>query len=222
MNPPTLELPPRSHSHRTGRIAFGLVLCIGMLVLAGSALSYGFRPMRIHAWQILGGTWFAAFVIGGLASNVAGSMRRRETTELDADRKRVAAFVVPAVGLALIAPLTIHLVVAILLDPASIRTTSDGFDDWASLALLLTGIAHIAFATLVGMRARALARGAIPIIFGITLALACIPGIVLVLPPVIVALTGIPIVPFLVRMERMAARDRERDIEFPVAIARMA
>ncbi len=219
-------------ARRAGRIAFGVVLALGMLVLAVFAIRCGFRTMPIHAWQLLLGTWLAAFGAAALVRTLTDVAAPPRPTALDEDRHRVAAFVVPAVGLALIAPLTVHLLVVVLLqlDHAmtwhALRRALERFDDWAVLSLALTGPAHATFALLVGRRATQLARDQIPTsveaIYVASTIAACVPGIVVLLPPVIVALTGLPLLPFLHGMRRVAERDRDPRRALPAAIARPA
>lgn len=225
-------MPTSLLARRAARIAFGLVLVLGMLVLVAFALHYGFRRMPIHAWQILLGTWLAAFATAALVRMLARGITPGEPNELAEHRQRVAALAVPAVGIALIAPLTVHAIVYLLGNVAETGTwgglerARDGFDEWVVLSLLLTGPAHITFATLAGRRAAQLARGAIEVsvrrIYIATLIAACIPGIVLLLPPVVVALTGLPMLPLLYWMPRIAERDREEGVGLPAAVARVA
>lgn len=221
---------PSTLARRAGRIAFGAVLILGMFVLAVYAIRYGFRAMPIHAWQLLLGTWLAAIATAAIVRTMTDFIAAPEPTELDEERQRVAAFVVPAVGLALVAPLTVHAFAALIMDLGAaaswhqLRHAFDGFDDWIVLSLAMTGPAHIMFAALVGVRAKQLAKGAIPksvgTIYAATVVAACVPGIVFVLPPFVVALTGLPLLPFLHWMPRIAERDREPRIVVPTAIAR--
>ena len=81
---------------------------------------------------------------------------------------------------------------------------------------------HLCFAVLVYGRARALSRGdepiSIPRIYLLTCVFAAFP---FVIPVVYVAITGIPIVPLLLWMKRIARLDREH-VDVPFAIARVA
>jgi hypothetical protein len=102
-------------------------------------------------------------------------------------------------------PLTLHLVVA------SIGGyTARGFDDWCFWSVVFVSIAHVVFAILVGMRAAAIAGGQPPISVGsiyiATVTLAGVPGVILVVPLIITALTGIPLLPLLYGMERWGER----------------
>jgi hypothetical protein len=129
--------------------------------------------------------------------------------------------VVPAMGAASLLPLTLHLVV---LSVAAGSTDAEGFDTWAELSLWFTGPAHVTFVGMVGLRAYRLAVGEAAMspwkIYAATVFVSCIPFVVFFcIPPALVAITGMPIVPLLARMERLAERDRAQGL--PAAIARM-
>ncbi|NVB80138.1 MAG: hypothetical protein HOV81_17220 [Kofleriaceae bacterium] len=248
-----MNASPSSLARRAGRIAFGVVLFLGMLVLAVFAIHYGFREMPVHAWQILLGTWLTAFATAAVVRTVtdciaasdladdhpwvpAGELtddhERVAAGELADERQRVAALVLPAIGIALIAPLTVHAIVVLLVNLDHVATWSllrhalEQFDGWAVASLALTGPAHVTFAALVGVRANRLAKGAIPVtvktIYLATVIAACVPGILVVVPPFVVALTGLPMLPLLYWMEGVAERDREPRIALPTAVARVA
>jgi hypothetical protein len=120
---------------------------------------------------------------------------------------RVPAFVIPSVGIALLAPLTIHMLLLFGINDV------EWFDDWCAMSLPTVGLAHLVFAMLVGLRARALVTDRPPIavrtIFTLTVVASCVPYGMFILPPFLVAATGIPIVPLLFTMERIAKADRE-------------
>jgi hypothetical protein len=84
---------------------------------------------------------------------------------------------------------------------------------------------HAVFAVLVGQRARGLIRGT-PVksvlrIFITTLLVSCVPFGTFILPPIVVALTGLPLVLALRAMATIAAHDAARDaVGLPVAIVR--
>lgn len=189
---------------RTSWILAGIVLIAGAVMLALDSYAYAFGDPVRPASHVIGWTWAAA-----VAAFVVGCVIRDRD-----DRRSVAAAVLPSVGIALVLPLTIHLVVATLLYPTR------SFDEWVKYSLLLVSVAHLVFAFLVGLRAAAIAQGRQPISVGtIYYATVCtggVPGLVLVLPLVLVALTGLPILPLLHGMERWCA-PRHR---LPFAIAR--
>ena len=184
-------------ARRAGRVAFGWTLIAGAAVLVWSVLRdtghgwFGFH--EVHAAAIIGITWLAAFVAGGVAY-LTYSGEVTLTTSL----------VVPACGMALLTPLTIHLLFCLL-----VKRDTSGFDEWTGLSLIATGIAHIVFAAMAMTRAYQLARGerAIPIV---AIYLTCVGcgAVPFVIPMMYVAITGLPILPLLGYMERIAARER--------------
>lgn len=189
---------------RTSWILAGLVLIAGAIMLALNTYAYAFGDSARPASHVIGWTWSAAaaaFVLGCV-------IRDRD------DRDSVAAAVLPSVGIALVLPLTIHLVIATLLYPTR------SFDEWVQYSLLLVSVAHLVFAVLVGLRAAAIAQQRPPIsvgtIYYATVCTAGVPGLVLVLPLVLVALTGLPILPLLHGMKRWCAPRHH----LPFAIAR--
>jgi len=55
-------------------------------------------------------------------------------------------------------------------------------------------------------------------IYAITVLVSCVPFVILfALPPLVVAATGLPIVPMLFAMERIAKEDREPALAFAIA-----
>lgn len=200
---------------RVSRLAFGFVMIAGAIVLVRNTLAYSNDHHAVangtawHAWQVIVGTWIAA-----AAASVVGLLVKDR-----GDHLRVASYVVPAAGVALLLPLTIHMPIALYLSDA------DGFDMWCVYSGIFVGVAHIAFALMVGARARALVERREPMavgtIYGVAVAMACVPGLLVVLPPMITAATGVPIMPLLYAMERWTQRERE-NAALPVATLRAA
>lgn len=180
---------------RIARIAFGLVLISGALYLAQNAVRLERGTASMHCWRVICLAWVAALFVGFVGSLVPDR----------GDRHRVAGYVVPAVGMALMMPLTLHLLVARVMS-----NVDRGFDDWCFWSVLFVSVAHVAFAILVGLRAAAIVQGRPPISVGTiyiaTVTLAGVPGVVLVIPLVITAVTGIPLLPLLYGMERWGER----------------
>lgn len=180
---------------RIARIGFGLVLIMGALYLAQNAVRIERGTAAMHCWRVICLAWVAALFIGFVGSVVPDR----------GDRHRVAGYVMPAVGMALMMPLTLHLLVGCLLE-----NTGRGFDDWCFWSVVFVSVAHVVFAILVGLRAAAIVQGRPPISVGTiyiaTVTLAGVPGVLLVLPLVITALTGIPLLPLLYGMERWGER----------------
>jgi len=184
---------------RVGRIAAGVVLIAGAAWLV-------YLLMEVHRPRVaytIPAIWAAAAVIYVLGA-VLGSRRTLD----HAEELAVPALAVPAAGAALMLPLTLHLLVSVVIS-SSLR----GFDEWASLSLLFTGPTHLVLAALVARRARQLATGVPAIsaakIYGICVAVSCLPFAILVLPPLLVGLTGLPLAAFMGLMTPFAERDRE-------------
>ena len=195
------------YGRRLARVGFGAVLVVGVVVLVARIgppeLARPFvnrSPVTPHVASLLAVAWAAAFVVYAL-------VRRFAPRRPCAPRQLLgASLVVPGLGIALLLPLTLHLAVALAFGGAG-----DGFDQWALLSRDLTAPAHVAFAVLVTRRALCLARGerapSPGRIFAIVVIVASVPWAMLVLPPVLVAVTGAPLVPLLAAMEPLVARE---------------
>jgi hypothetical protein len=191
---------------RIARIAAGLVLLSGAIFLAKNSIAVSRGESTLACWRVICSTWagaaFVAFV---------GSLFRDR-----GDRHRVPGYVIPAAGVAIMLPLTLHMIVARMMD-----SSMWGFDAWCLWSLIFVGVAHVAFAIMVAMRAADIANGRIPMkvgtIYLATVALAGVPGVILVLPMIVTAVTGIAIVPLLHAMERWGERET-----LPVAVLRSA
>jgi hypothetical protein len=197
-------------ARRAGRVAFGWTLIAGAALLVASALRdtghgwFGFHD--VHAAAILGITWLAAFVAAGITYLTY----RGEVT-------LTTSLVVPACGMALVTPLTIHLLFTLL-----VKHDTSGFDEWAGLSLIATGIAHVVFAAMAMTRAYQLAKGE-PALSLAAIYFTCVGcgAIPFVVPIIYVAFTGLPILPLLAYMERLAERERAIP-ELPRATIRLA
>lgn len=197
---------------RAGRVAFGLVLIAGALLLAFHARDFHYGEPSRHAWEYIAGAWGIALA-AGIGVTITGSLLPRSRNR---GALRTEALAVPAVGISLLLPLTIHL---LYLHGES----ADSFDEWVRMSVMLTSHTHIVLALLVASRAIALAKGeppvGIPHIYAVTCGVALIP---MIIPMFFVAVTGIPFVPLLLWMPRIARIDRERSRDIPFAIARAA
>lgn len=189
------RLEPCSQEGRAlGRVVFGLVLIAGITILAERLVA---NRHDVDAAKVIAGTWTVAFGAGGIVSLLAGPSDRSVSPRL-----RVLSYVVPTFGIALLLPLTIHLPIALALgvDVAA-------FDRWAFVSACITGVTHVVFATLAALRAWQLATGRPAIsatqVYVAVLAVSCVPfAIVYFIPPVVVGLTGLPILVLLERMPR--------------------
>lgn len=206
---------------RSGRLAFGLVLLIAAAGLTQTVVNEGLASTgswfgsrdgvepAVHT--LLLWAWGGAFAAGAVMHLLV-----RFIPALDLRVRGTTSFVVPSLGAALLLPITVHLGWYVMNGMSMNR-----FNEWAVWAIALTALSHIGFAIMTARRARRLARGEEPNtvknIFAWTVVLAALPfGIfLLAIPPVLVAITGIPIVPLLVLMERLAKP--HRDVEMPAA-----
>lgn len=199
---------PATAARRTGFLAGGLALLAGDALLVCSmveqGLGHAIRGLpHLTAHAVLLAMWPLAILVG-LAVYLMTARRPALVREPAAD----TAFAVPAFAAALCLPATIHLALFAMLG-AQLRD----FDAWAAPAVALTAFAHFWFASYVGARAGQLARGELAItprrIYWTTVRIAVIPGLLLLgIPCVLVALTGLPILPLMHAMERYAAYDR--------------
>ncbi|HEX4416570.1 MAG TPA: hypothetical protein VH165_01670 [Kofleriaceae bacterium] len=204
-------------ARRIGRIAFGCVLIAGGLWLAtaayasnndwthshSDALPYRVLGHTLDAVSILGITWLTAAIAGLVAWWIADRRRlARAPNELLAK-----SLMLPAAGIALILPLTLHLPVVVAISDRG------AFDTWVLVSLWMAGSAHLTLAGFSMLRAHQLAAGT-PAwspgrIYGVTLLVSCIPFVLLLaIPPAIVAITGLPFIPLLRWMEGIAGREQ--------------
>jgi len=197
---------------RKSRIAFGAVLIAGAITLVVST-----QQQQGGAALIVVATWCVALA-AGLVPRVFAAQGP------DRDRLGVAGLAVPIIGIALIGPITLHLPFALLADPGA-------FDSWVATSTWITGPAHLAFALSGAIRATQLAR-ARPAwsprsVYLITVIVSCVPFVLmLAIPPILVAVTGLPFLPILRAMEPLAARERDELAlapgDLPFAIVRSA
>ena len=166
-----------------------------VLVMLGiePAASSGF-----HAQSLFVLTWFAAVGIGlivrGIVWLAAPAPRGDALLE--------ASLVTPAIGLALILPLSLHMVVM-----------TGEFDSWVRLSVRVVGVAHVVFAALFGARAAGLARTATPrmSIGGIFVwsVLASFVPWPFIIPQALTAVTGLFILPVIFVFDAIAAHERD-------------
>jgi hypothetical protein len=196
-------------ARRIGRITFGGVLLVGIACLIAAAWSgelvhhsMRFGP-RLDATAIIGLTWLVAAVAGVVAWRVALRVRLAGT----ADTLFAESLMVPAAGIALVLPITLHLPVVLALGDR------EAFDIWVAVSMWITGLAHLVFAFMSALRGYQLVAGK-PAwsprkIYTATVVTSCVPFLVLyAIPPVLVAVTALPFVPLLRAMERIVNRER--------------
>jgi hypothetical protein len=184
---------------RAGRIAAGVGLVTGGLSLPVVALldfPLGTLTMLHAAWLMSAAAALVAFAVSW-AVPLAGRL---------GDRWLLASWAWPLAGLALVLPLTLH--------SLFIAATSAGeLNNWVGLSWALVGHCHIALAGMAIRRVERLVHGeralSAPAIYGITVGLAMVPGaIFLLIPPVLVAFTGLPFLFLLWLPEVLIRRER--------------
>jgi hypothetical protein len=194
-------------ARRLGRIAFGAVLVAGTAYLVAAAFNAGPRPPRyepqFHAARIIGLTWLAAAVAGFVTSRIAARAHRVWHPE----RLFAESLMVPAIGIAALGPITLHM--AVLLPGWG----SSDFDLWVAGSVVVTGLAHVVFATASALRAYELVAGkparSARSVYIVTVTSSCVPFILLFgIPPILVAITALPFIPLLRAMEPLVARER--------------
>jgi hypothetical protein len=227
-----LPLAPSILARRVARIAFGTALLVGLAALVAIAVQ-GNAPAARYVPQVVGLIWVTALISGGVAYGlVRGSRVAPRAEQLFA-----ASLMVPTAALALALPLTIHLGVAQLLGavdallpgrPLSQFAAEMSFLLWLQGSMVCTGLAHVVFAALCLIRVRQLMHGRAETmtprrIFMLTVIASCVPFVVVVAPPVLVALTGLPILPLLRAMKPRIERERAElrgEQPLPRAVAR--
>lgn len=193
-------------ARRVGRIAFGLVLLIGVASLTAAAWSGFLGPRsatRFDAARLVGLTWLVAILAGAVVRAIAARVRWRPP----AGALLAESVMVPTAGIALLLPITLHLPVVVAIADAAT------FDSWVTASLWITSLAHIVFAGLCVLRARQLVAGRVALtpraIYVATLLTSCVPFVLLwAIPPLLVAVTALPFVPMLHAMQRLVDRER--------------
>jgi len=192
---------------RAARIAFGASLLAGAALFLGALATSGPPP-----WMVFVGTWLVAFGASHVVRKAVGPR------EAKPDRWLLASLVVPGIGLALMMPLLVHLPIAALLGGG------EGFDAWARLSVAVVGPTHLVLAAFATVRAIGLVRGAgwtpTPgVIYAACVAVSLAGSMeLLFLPTVIVALTGLTIVPVLKHMGTIVWFERGA-LDVPRAVA---
>ena len=197
---------------QAARVAFGAVLLVGAVVMVAKAQLH-MTSDDAQTPDIIATTWLLAIAAGAVAYAIASYLPPAGRR----DRLLQWSLVVPAAGLALVLPLSLHLLWCVVLDRSLV-----GFDEWVGLSMLFAGFAHAMFVLLACLRASQLARG-VPAVSVSTIYFACVAAGSLpfpVVPSIIIALTGLPILPLLLLMKPLAAREREAPAPLPRAIAR--
>jgi hypothetical protein len=221
----------RIYARRAGRIAAGAFATCGAAWLVVSALvryaeadatSRTLTPILLCTVALVP----FAYALGWVAARLALRGARRkglsltgnvfvDLARLDHDERRAAvthranrlehaSVAATLVGWALLAPLSLHLLVAAAFSDSWVGCVRS-FDGWIDASLVLTGIAHLTLA-LLGWRFANKLRGwdheshDAPkggwAAWGWTILASCVPGIIaFAIPPLIVAVTGAVFIP---------------------------
>lgn len=190
----------RLFARRAARIALGIVLGVGGVALPLNALA----GEVVSSFVLLAGTWLAAALVPVLVWGVArasGGLAGRL-----GDRFLLASLAWPLAGLAIALPLSLHSVF-LLTDPNA------KLGEWIVMSWAIVGHVHLALAGMAAWRMKRLVAGERGLsaagIYGITVAIAMVPGaIFLLIPPMLVAVTGLPFLFLLWLPERLIAHER--------------
>jgi hypothetical protein len=139
-------------------------------------------------------TWVAAFVVAAVVGRFGRSASALAFA--DADGFATASYVVPAIGVAVAGPLSLHALFGLPLWTLGVLTDDHSlvgaFDFWVGLSLFGTAHAHLAFAIAMGIAARKFAAGDVGASVRLwpAVVLSIVPGIVILFPPFLVLATG--------------------------------
>lgn len=211
MSPAAVAWPAHTHARavdrrlfarRAARIAAGLVLTVGGVALPINALAH-----LVPAGALLGGTWAAALLALPLVWLCARAGGHALAGRLG-DRLLVASLAWPLAGLALLLPLSLHSLVML-------GSGARELDEWVGLSWAIVGHVHVALAGMAAWRMRRLVRGepalSAAAIYGISVGVAMVPGaIFLLIPPLLVAATGLPFLFLLWAPAGLIRDERER------------
>jgi heme exporter protein D len=154
--------------------------------------------------MITGLTWAIAAVAGLIAWRVTVRLRLAGHP----DRLFARSLVFPAAGIALLLPITLHLPIVLALYGRA------AFDNWVWLSMWITALPHAVLVSTSVRRGYQLVAGKPASsprkIYKVTVIASCLPFVVIfAIPPVLVALTALPLLPLLRAMERIVTRERE-------------
>jgi hypothetical protein len=211
------SVPSALLGRRLGRVGTGAVLVLSPAIVAMQCAAISATTVRSEtAWgtvPLIAIVWIAALGTGALAARFGRSPAALEL--FDARSFSVASFVVPAVGVALAGPLTLHalfgapfwLAGVVTGDPSQIHF----FDAWVALSLVGTIHVHIAFAVAMAIAAAKLAVSApAEVALWPSVLVSVVPGLLLIFPPFVVWVTGVIVSQAFLRA---AARWRAGDAE---------
>jgi hypothetical protein len=221
------------------------------VALVAGTVALGFTWLLARAVLVIAGCFSRirpeAKLTGELDRDLAlldESDLREEVKALEAraESLETASVALPLAGITFLMPLFLHWIVGSVIGEESARN----YAEWIRISLVIVGHAHIALAICGYLFARKLHRSNLEVITNlkihrewakiwlITIGISCLPGIVLFLvPPLLVAVTGIAFIPFMITLMRRAVlnerlafypalpeRVRIAGLEIPAALAR--
>ena len=197
---------------RAARIAAGVGLVTGGLSLPVVAL----LDFPLSAATMLGASWLmsAAAALVAFAVSWAVPLAGRI-----GDRWLLASWAWPLAGLAVVLPLSLHSLFIVATGAGEVANsitnnpTCVSLNGWVGMSWAIVGHCHLALAGMGIRRVERLVHGeralSAPAIYGITVGLAMVPGaLFLLIPPILVALTGLPFLFLLWLPEVMIRRER--------------
>jgi hypothetical protein len=220
---------------RIARIAGGAVGILGAALLVTTLLTSGDGALCEPAWALALAVLAAVLAYGASRAvlRIARPSRTRQAL-MSSTLGRLESWSIglPLVALALLAPLTIHAAVwaiaAFAFGDTPLATATAELSGWIGWSAIIVGNAHLALAAWVVRFAKTLTRSTTEQVVALhaanrgwrhlvfTTAVAAVPGVLLVLPPVIVFATGalfLPLAYHLTRAVILAERSaiEERD-----------
>lgn len=208
------EAPPSPRlARRMSRVVFGgslialpVLLGVGWLLVARAQPTVFDWPHNVGLLN-LALVWLLATVAAFAARQAARLSVVRGIFGDDAFA--TASIVVPAVGVALVVPISLQAAVGA---PFALLADAN-FDSWLGFALGGTALAHVAFAFAMGWSALKVARGhdVRRVALWPAVVLSFLPGIILVFPPVLVWVTGLVVSQGFLRRARVWLADDARD-----------
>ena len=198
----------------TYALVFGTLALAGTWALVRAVLAGAGRFARVAPEPELTGDLDRDLALIG-DSDVRWQVRALEAR---ADKLETASIALPFAGLTFLLPLFLHWLFGV----SVLRESVESYAQWIRISLVVVGHAHIGLAVLGYLFARKLHRSSSATlaslrvhhewakIWLITIGISSVPGIVfLLVPPILVAITGVAFIPFMVTsLYRAVVRER--------------
>jgi hypothetical protein len=200
------------------------LVLVGSLVL--SAVAYGVARI-VAAHSFAQAVWTSLH--GSEGGDALVQVARLESDSVPAAARRLAganekrSVALPMAGIALLAPLTIHLAVWSLTHADQLdERWLGGFDWWIGVSLMLVGIAHVTLAILCYVFAKRVSQASVVSLshssplsgwraLGWTVLASCLPGLIAFAIPVLaVFVTGLLFIPWMFRSMRVRVVEERR------------